>query len=268
MSLRDRLRRDRTPAEPRHDAGVRDFAASGWNNPTTGEILPGFDAPDGCVILDIGCGEQPHSAFFMDRDVRIILADIDPAVLSAGATAARGKGDVATLEKLLTDTDPLPLPDASVDRIVCTEVLEHVADPRQFLGELVRVARPGARILLAVPDHRCEELQKVFAAPEHFLPPNHIRVFDPGELIGLAESFGLEVTHQQFDGFFHTLWWLFFWISAQPDLRPPWAPLLESWSQTWDILLDTDRGLALKHELDQVLPKSEIIVAVKPEIPG
>ena len=219
-------------------------------------------------ILDIGCGEQPHSAFFMDRDVRIILADIDPAVLSAGATAARGKGDVATLEKLLTDTDPLPLPDASVDRIVCTEVLEHVADPRQFLGELVRVARPGARILLAVPDHRCEELQKVFAAPEHFLPPNHIRVFAPGELIGLAESFGLEVTHQQFDGFFHTLWWLFFWISAQPDLAPPWAPLLESWSQTWDILLDTDRGLALKHELDQVLPKSEIIVAVKPEIPG
>ena len=114
MPLRDRLRRSRVPTEPRHDAGVRDFAASGWNNPTTGEILPGFDAPDGCVVLDIGCGEQPHSAFFMDRPVRIILADIDPSVLAAAEPAARGKGHVASLETMLTDTDPLPLPAVNV----------------------------------------------------------------------------------------------------------------------------------------------------------
>lgn len=268
MSLRDRLRRQRSDDGPRHSAGIRDFAASGWNNPGTGEILPGMDAPDGAVVLDIGCGEHPHSAFFMDRPVTIVLADIDPEVLDRAQAAAKARGTVAQLQILQTDTDPLPLPDASVDRIICTEVLEHVTDPQQFLGELVRVARPGARILLAVPDHRCEQLQKSFAAPEHFLPPNHIRVFEPGELVGLAESYGLEVTHQQFDGFFHTIWWLFFWISAQPDLKPPWAPLLESWSQTWDILLDSDRGLALKRELDQVLPKSEIIVAVKPEASG
>lgn len=268
MSLRSRWRR---PA-PDAAAQIPDFAAlverdaqgSGWNDRESGELLSGFDAPDGAQILDIGCGTVPHSIFFADRPVTITLADLLPEAVSESAARVRAAGD-ATVHELVTDADPLPMADASVDRIIATEVLEHVASPQRFVSELVRVGRPGARYLISVPDWRSEELQMPFAAPEHFQEPNHIRVFQQGELEQLLTESGLTVTHVQYDGFFHSLWWFFFWIAAQPDITPPWHAVIESWMQTWLRLLDTDRGVELKRALDQALPKSVVVVATRPE---
>jgi SAM-dependent methyltransferase len=45
----------------------------------------------------------------------------------------------------------LPFRDGSFDAAVCTEVLEHVADPRGVLHELARVVRPGGRVVVTVP---------------------------------------------------------------------------------------------------------------------
>jgi SAM-dependent methyltransferase len=47
--------------------------------------------------------------------------------------------------------ESIPLPDASVDFALCAFVLEHVADPYKVVEEMVRILRPGGRILLAVP---------------------------------------------------------------------------------------------------------------------
>ncbi len=267
MGLRDRLRRPAgEPVAVDFEQLVeRDAQVSGWNNPQSGELLPGFDAPDGCSVLDIGCGTVPHSAFFADRPVAITLADVLPEAVSESAGRVTAAGELATVQQLVTDADPLPLPDHSIDRVIATEVLEHVADPRAFMAELVRVGKPGARYLISVPDWRSEELQRPFAAPEHFQEPNHIRVFGPGEFEALLVDAGLTIEHVQFDGFFHSLWWFFFWIGAQPQIAPPWHPVIESWMQTWQLLLDTDRGAELKVALDRALPKSQVVVARKPE---
>ena len=45
----------------------------------------------------------------------------------------------------------LPVADASFDAVLCTQVLEHVADPLAVLSELRRVTRPGGQLLLTVP---------------------------------------------------------------------------------------------------------------------
>ena len=54
----------------------------------------------------------------------------------------------------LDATKPFPLPDGSVDRILCEHMIEHVAypDARRLLTECRRVLRPGGRLRLATPN--------------------------------------------------------------------------------------------------------------------
>lgn len=48
----------------------------------------------------------------------------------------------------------LPLRAAAFDVVLCTEVLEHVPDPAQAVTELMRVAAPGARVVVSIPNEQ------------------------------------------------------------------------------------------------------------------
>ncbi len=89
--------------------------------------------PPGGRVLDYGCADVPYRRFFA-ADVDFVAADI------------AGNPD-ATL--LLDPDGSVPLPDASVDAVMSTQVLEHVPDPAAYLDECFRVLRPGGRLLLS-----------------------------------------------------------------------------------------------------------------------
>src|SRR5262249_3754880 len=70
--------------------------------------------------------------------------------------------------------------DASVDLVLCTEVLEHLLEPGPFLGQAFRCLRPGGRLLLTVP----------FSARWHYVPYDYWR-YTPSSLHPLLGSTGL-----------------------------------------------------------------------------
>ena len=86
-------------------------------------------------LLDVGCGRQPYADYFKHVH-RMRACDFN---------AARGNVDFAC------PADQIPLPDASLDSILCTEVLEHVPDPPAVWREFARVLKPGGKVLLATP---------------------------------------------------------------------------------------------------------------------
>lgn len=87
-------------------------------------------------LLDVGCGERPYSAFRSNVTQWIGL-----------------DADTNSSADITGSADAVPLPDGSVDTVLCTQVLEHVADPERAVAELHRVLRDGGMLILSVPQY-------------------------------------------------------------------------------------------------------------------
>lgn len=67
---------------------------------------------------------------------------------------------------IVGDIHNLPLPDSSVDAVICIAVLEHVEEPQKAVREIYRVLKPGGYCYLCVPFlyyyHPCENYYQDF----------------------------------------------------------------------------------------------------------
>jgi SAM-dependent methyltransferase len=114
----------------------RDPADHAFINITLIERSIAWLAPElGGDLLDVGCGERPYAGYFTHVKSQR-ACDFD---------AKRGPVDFEC------PADRVPLPDASLDSILCTEVLEHVPDPDAVWREFHRLLRPGGKVLLTTP---------------------------------------------------------------------------------------------------------------------
>ncbi|MEW4440682.1 MULTISPECIES: class I SAM-dependent methyltransferase [Pseudomonas aeruginosa group] len=257
------------------DCGLVDAVQSGWYQSETDELFKGFPVSADDVVLDVGCGAGGATLFCANRGARVIFSDVVEEKIEAlrqrvASTPARDA------QGIVSDSCPLPLEDALATRVIALEMLEHVDDPAQVLAELVRVGQPGALYLLAVPDAAGEHLQKRFAPSYYFSAPNHVRIFEREQFAGLVRESGLEVLQQSTFGFYWTLWMCIYWTCARATgaelegathdvVQPPYPPLLNDWAKLWHQLLKMPESAPMKAALDDLLPKSQVIVARKPE---
>jgi 2-polyprenyl-3-methyl-5-hydroxy-6-metoxy-1,4-benzoquinol methylase len=97
-------------------------------------------------VLEVGCGQG-----WLLRD----LAGALPGALVAGIdvredAVSHARRLLPSAEVLVATAEHLPFGDHEFDLVVCSEVLEHVRDPREVLAEIDRVGR-GVSVL-SVPD--------------------------------------------------------------------------------------------------------------------
>jgi len=95
---------------------------------------------DAAMCLDVGCGEQPLRGQLLAAGFR--YAGLDVQQNAAGTVDHFGAID---------GTLPESLAQAQFDFIVCTEVLEHVADWPAAFANLSRLLRPGGKVLITCP---------------------------------------------------------------------------------------------------------------------
>ncbi len=91
-------------------------------------------------VLDVG----GYDGFWLSAlpAERRISVDVDPKPGHAGVSFVRGDGA------------RLPFPEGAFDAVFALDVLEHVDDEQRFLSELLRVLRPGGRLILTTPHER------------------------------------------------------------------------------------------------------------------
>ena len=101
-------------------------------------------------LLDAGCGGGRHAFGALDRGANVVGLDLDMEGLQlarAGVNERRGQATEKLHGGVLQgDVFRLPFPDGSFDRIVCSEVMEHVHDYAAAIRELVRVVRLGGTV--------------------------------------------------------------------------------------------------------------------------
>ena len=137
-------------------------------------------------MLDLGCGAGRFVAALQD-------AGADPVgVELAEGALERARRNVPGAELHVLGPDgAIPLEDASVDLVWCSEVLEHVPDTAGLLSEARRVLRTGGRLLVTTPSHDLPRRALIALArfERHFDPlGQHVRFYSRRSLARVLDD--------------------------------------------------------------------------------
>ena len=147
----------------------------------------------GDLVLDLGCGfGRPFEAARRGAFVVALDAGPDEVAQVRGTLAAMvERGELAPdhpATAVQGDALALPFADATFDRVIASEVLEHIPDDTAAMRELARVLRPGGTMAVTVP--RCvprgDQLGALGRVPRH--PGRsraHLPALDAGAPTGL-----------------------------------------------------------------------------------
>jgi SAM-dependent methyltransferase len=117
--------------------------ASWWAHKLDGEIP--FDAD----VIDVGCGTGQLACFLGLKGRRVMGVDYSQHSLEL-AESLRDKFHLANVRFQRENILELSLPDESFDYVFCNGVLHHTSDPYGGFRHLVRIARPGAFIVVGL----------------------------------------------------------------------------------------------------------------------
>jgi ubiquinone/menaquinone biosynthesis C-methylase UbiE len=252
------------PSDNPFAVGLLDRVADGWFNHEDSEICPGVKIHSHHTVADIGCGDGGIANFCAQRDAHIMFMDIDADKVNKLEKRLIAK-EKNKFDALIGDCTNIPIDDDSCDIVICTEVLEHVDDPIKVIQELARIGKPGSYFVLTVPDPAGESLMKATAPAAYFEKPNHIRIFEREEFEKLAESAGLKVVKRSFHGSFGSMLWMMHWTIGK-QMGPPWHPMSLHWAKAWTEILAHPKGKIIKSALDDVIPKSQVLIARKNDL--
>ncbi|RYY56471.1 MAG: class I SAM-dependent methyltransferase [Chitinophagaceae bacterium] len=119
-------------------------------------------------LLDVGCGQSPYRFYLDESKVNYHGIDIE------GATAFGYHNPDVTF----FDGSNIPFGDRTFDAVICTEVLEHVADYQFLVNEIWRTCKPGADVLVTIP----------WSARYHYIPYDFFR-YTPSTLRTMFAAF-------------------------------------------------------------------------------
>ncbi|MBI4518493.1 MAG: methyltransferase domain-containing protein [Deltaproteobacteria bacterium] len=107
------------------------------------------------LVVELGCGA---GHVLGQCPGRLVGLEIAPTML---LKSRRRLGARAALVR--ADVEQLPLQSARLTRLVCTEVIEHVVDPRRLLEEIARVLAPHGSVVITFPNEALIEALKRWA---------------------------------------------------------------------------------------------------------
>ena len=226
----------------------------------------------GSRVLDLGCGGGRHTFELVRRGARVVALDHsasdlhDTAAVLEAMDAAGEAPAHATATVVQGDARRLPFPAGTFDRVVASEVLEHVVEDRAVIAEIARVLRPGGLVAVSVPRWWPERICWALSERYHTVEGGHVRIYRRGQLVARLEeaALSLRATHHA-----HALhapyWWLKCLVGIDND-----DALLARWYHrflTYDIVAGPAWTRRLERLLDPVLGKS-LVLYLDAEEPG
>jgi SAM-dependent methyltransferase len=223
-------------------------------------------------LLDLGSGFGRHAYEAARHGAVVTAVDLADAELKEVANtfaAMVGAGEL-TADRYAGvaqgDATRLPLTDGAVDRVIASEVFEHIPDDAGAMAELARVVRPGGTIAVTVPTYLperiCWALSDEYHAP--FVPGGHVRIYTEAGLRRVMRAAGLRPGAAHHAHALHSpYWWLRCAVGPANDDHAAvraYRRLLE-----WDIIRRPLVTQVADRLLNPVLGKSLVVYATRPE---
>jgi SAM-dependent methyltransferase len=225
--------------------------------------LEQLDVQPGHLVLDAGCGEGRHCFGCLSRGARAIGFDLDFASMRDASKRLRREAAAAGSlgEMVQGDIFRLPFEAATFDRVICSEVMEHVHDYKAAASELARVVRPGGKVAVTIPTATSEHLYLRLGDDYFESPGGHIRIFRPRELAEGLASAGLATRSVGFAHGFHTPYWVLRSVMHLPDADR--SRMVQAYRRFLIRATGSPLMARLEGWLNYVCPKSLILYAEK-----
>jgi len=232
------------------------------------EVAPGHR------VLDLGCGAGRHAFEAWRRGAVVVPLDADGRELAdvaatAGAMVEAGQVPTAAAHGGPVNGDALVLPfaDDTFDRIVASEVLEHIWADERAIAELTRVLKPGGRMAITVPSRFPERICWALDDGYHETPGGHIRIYRQRDLEAKLAAAGLVVGGSHHAHSFHSpYWWLRCAVGVE-RAENAWAVRRYHDFLVWELTHRPRWAQLLDRALNPVLGKSLVVYADKADLP-
>jgi SAM-dependent methyltransferase len=214
-----------------------------------------LDVSPGDLVLDLGCGFGRHAYEFARRGASVVAVDygfdeVAQVRATFGAMGEAGELDleVTRIGALQADALALPFADGTFDRVLCSEVLEHIEDDEGAMAELARVLRPGGTMAITVPRFGPEFVNWALSEEYYDTPGGHVRMYRRSTLLDRLVRAGLVPYASHHAHGLHSPYW---WLKCAVGPRNDEHPVVRAYHRllVWDIV----KAPALTRVADRLL---------------
>jgi ubiquinone/menaquinone biosynthesis C-methylase UbiE len=193
-------------------------------------IMHGLDIKDTDHVLDAGGGDGYYSKLVLETTgAKVTLYDFDENALNSARINLKGYN----IEIHQGSVHEIPFPSNTFDKIILTEVLEHVPQENKGLDELYRILKPGGLLAMTVPNY------------------NFPFFWDPLNWI-MQNIFHYPIKKSPFEDFFAGIWYGHLRLYKADDLR---KKLEEHNFQVKDMRAVTHSSLPFQHYILNIMAR-------------
>lgn len=224
-------------------------------------------------LLDLGCGNGRHTFEALKRGAHVVSLDLDPEPLArVGAMVAAMKleGELPPSARwigVVGNALRLPFADGTFDRIIASEVFEHIAEDEAAMVETARVLRPGGRAAVSVPRFWPEIVCWALSEEYRTKPGGHVRIYRFSQLVARLRRAGLRLSG---GGHAHALHAPYWWLRCMFGIEDERAflPRLYHDFLVWEMKNGSRATRAFERALDPVLGKSLVLYLDRERVPS
>jgi SAM-dependent methyltransferase len=220
-------------------------------------------------LLDLGCGMGRHAFQAVRLGARVVALDAANdevtqvrntigAMVDAGEVRRDDEAGVVQGNALR-----LPFSDDTFDRVIASEVLEHIPQDTEAMAELSRVLRPGGTMAVTVPRFGPEAVNWALSHEYHDVPGGHVRIYRRSTLLERLKGAGLRPLASHHAHALHSPYW---WVRCLVGPKRDDHPVVKAYHRllVWDITSAPMITRRAEHLLNPLFGKSLVVYLEKP----
>lgn len=140
--------------------------------------------PEPGRLLDVGCSDGRQAAVYLSRSWQAV--GVETSLSASEIAAQRG------VEVFRCSVEEADLQHESFDLVLFFHLLEHLADPREFMARMVSCVKPNGYLYFELPN-----LQRPYGNLRNFFPAFHYYIFGPEHIARLLSEFELQIVRYE-----------------------------------------------------------------------